>query len=203
MNFSKKSILATAVFGLFAGSAVAADGVINFTGSIVAASCSMSGGAGTAVGGAAGNQNIDVDLGKVSIDSLGGVAGGSIAGGNNISLKLDCGQTGTGLTAVKVKFDPASGSGIDLDNPSLLKVTGTATGVGIGIYNSTGKLLNLSANESIDTPLVATPGKDKDGKDITTYSADLNLRAAYVKAGSTAPKAGTANGTLPFTITYN
>ncbi|WNQ02441.1 type 1 fimbrial protein, partial [Pseudomonas aeruginosa] len=29
----------------------------------------------------------------------------------------------------------------------------TATGVGIGIYGSDGKLLNLSANETIDAPL--------------------------------------------------
>ncbi|ENT9837648.1 TPA: fimbrial protein [Pseudomonas aeruginosa] len=202
MEISKKAVLAAAVFSLVASGAMAADGVINFKGSIVAASCSMTGGTGTSVGGATGNQSIDVDLGKVSLDSLGGAAGGSIVGGNNISLNLDCGQTGTGLTTVKVKFDPASGSGIDTSNASLLKVTGTATGVGIGIYNSDGKLLNLSANESIDAPLVGVPGKDKEGKDITTYSAALNLRAAYVKSGTT-PKAGTANGTLPFTITYN
>jgi type 1 fimbria pilin len=193
-----KGILAAAVAGLLANSALAADGTINFTGDIVAASCNITGGAGTNVGGSKGNQTIDVSLGKVSIDALGSTAGGGIAGSTNINLDLDCGNSGTGLTTVKVKFDPLSGSGIDTNNISLLKVSGGATGVGIGIYDRTGKLLNLSANETIDAPLVKA-GTDPD----FTYSAKLDLRAGYVKSGSKAPTAGTANGTLPFTLTYN
>ncbi|RQP43836.1 type 1 fimbrial protein, partial [Burkholderia ubonensis] len=34
-----------------------------------------------------------------------------------------------------------------------------------------------------------------------TYTANLALRAGYVKNGNTV-EAGTANGTLPFTLTY-
>ncbi|HBN8506514.1 TPA: type 1 fimbrial protein [Pseudomonas aeruginosa] len=198
MSISMKSLLAAAVASLVVGNAMAADGTINFTGEITAASCNITGGAGTNVGGSKGNQTIDVNLGKVSIDALGGTAGGGIAGGTNINLELDCGDTGTGLTTVKVKFDPRSGSGIDTQNVSLLKTTGTATGVGIGIYDTSGNLLNLSANETFDAPLV------KEGTDPKfTYSAKLDLRAGYVKSGSDAPQAGTANGTLPFTLTYN
>ncbi|HHW2506788.1 type 1 fimbrial protein [Pseudomonas aeruginosa] len=198
MSISMKSLLAAAVASLVVGNAMAADGTINFTGEITAASCNITGGAGTSVGGGKGNQTIDVNLGKVSIDALNGTAGGGIAGGTNINLELDCGNTGTGLTTVKVKFDPRSGSGIDTQNVSLLKTTGTATGVGIGIYDTSGNLLNLSANETFDAPL------DKEGTDPNfTYSAKLDLRAGYVKSGSEAPKAGTANGTLPFTLTYN
>lgn len=44
MEISKKAVLAAAVFSLVASGAMAADGVINFKGSIVAASCSMTGG---------------------------------------------------------------------------------------------------------------------------------------------------------------
>ncbi|HCF2381779.1 TPA: type 1 fimbrial protein [Pseudomonas aeruginosa] len=203
MSISMKSILAAAVASLVVGNAMAADGTINFKGEITAAACSITGGAGTTVGGAAGNQTIDVNLGKISIDSLGGTAGGSIAGGTSLNLNLDCGKIGTGLTTVKLKFNPMSGSTIDPNNESLLKTVGTATGVGIGIYGSDGKLLNLSANETIDAPLDSKVQKDGEGNDITVYSAKLNLRAAYVKSGSVAPTAGSANGSLPFTLEYN
>ncbi|EMQ5439020.1 type 1 fimbrial protein [Pseudomonas aeruginosa] len=203
MSISMKSILAAAVASLVVGNAMAADGTINFKDEITAAACSITGGAGTTVGGAAGNQTIDVSLGKISIDSLGGTAGGSIAGGT--SLNLDCGKTGTGLTTVKLKFDPMSGTGIDSHNESLLKLgkDSTATGVGIGIYGSDGKLLNLSANETINAPLNSNIEKDGEGNDITVYSANLNLRAAYVKSGAAAATAGIANGSLPFTLEYN
>ena len=205
MSISMKSILAAAVASLVVGNAMAADGTINFKGEITAAACSITGGAGTTVGGAAGNQTIDVSLGKISIDSLGGTAGGSIAGGTSLNLNLDCGKTGTGLTTVKLKFDPVSGTGIDSHNESLLKLgkDSTATGVGIGIYGSDGKLLNLSANETIDAPLNSRVEKDGEGQDITLYSANLNLRAAYVKSGAAAATAGIANGSLPFTLEYN
>ncbi|WP_129375571.1 fimbrial protein [Pseudomonas aeruginosa] len=205
MSISMKSILAAAVASLVVGNAMAADGTINFKGEITAAACSIAGGAGTTVGGAAGNQTIDVNLGKISIDSLSGTAGGSIAGGTSLNLNLDCGKTGTGLTTVKLKFDPMSGTGIDSHNESLLKLgkDSTATGVGIGIYGSDGKLLNLSANETIDAPLNSRVEKDGEGQDITLYSANLNLRAAYVKSGAAAATAGVANGSLPFTLEYN
>lgn len=197
MTISKKGLLVAALASALANTAMAADGTINFTGDIVAASCNITGGAGTNVGGSKGNHTIDVNLGKVSIDALGGTAGSGIAGGTNINLELDCGNTGTGLTTVAVKFDPRSGSGIDGNNVSLLKTSGTATGVGIGIYDTSGKLLNLSANETFDAPLVKG-GTDPD----FTYTAKLDLRAGYVKSGAAAPTAGTANGTLPFTLTY-
>ena len=109
VSISVKSILAAAA-SLVVGNAMAADGTINFKGEITAAACGITGGAGTTVGGAAGNQTIDVNLGKISIDSLSGTAGGGIAGGTSLNLNLDCGKTGTGLTTVKLKFDPMSGT---------------------------------------------------------------------------------------------
>lgn len=193
-----KGLLAAAVAGLLANNAMAADGTINFDGEIVAASCAMTGGAGTTVGGSKGNHTIDVNLGKVSIDALGGTAGGGIAGGTNININLDCGNTGTGLNNVAVKFDPKSGSGIDTNNVSLLKTTGTATGVGIGIYDTSGKLLNLAANETFDAKLIEGGTAPN-----LTYKAELNLRAGYVQSGADTPSPGTAKGTLPFTLTYN
>lgn len=195
-----KSILAVAVSGFLANSAMAADGTINFTGEIIAASCSATAGSGTTVGGSKGSQTVDVKLGKVSIDSLSGTAGGGIVAGVPINLDLDCGGTAEGLTTVKVQFDPASGSGYDLKKNTLLKTTGTATGVGIGIYDANNKLLNLAANEVIKGTL------DKqtitvEGKETAKYTAKLNMRGAYVANGDTIA-AGTANGTLPFTLMY-
>jgi len=176
--------------------AQAADGTINFTGEIVAASCGITGGNGTSVTGGKGEQTIDVKMGKVSVDALDNTAGGGIAAGTAINLNLDCGATGKGLNTVKVRFDPASGSGVDGTNNKLLKTTGTAKGVGIGIYNTAGTLLNLNANETFDAPLVQGGTAEA-----PTYTANLGLRAGYVKAGA-AVEAGTANGTLPFTLTY-
>lgn len=196
MSLYLRKILVGSVAGILAGSVMAADGVINFTGEIVAASCKTTGGAGTNITGAKGAQIVDVNLGKVSIDTLSSTAGGGVVGGSNIRLELDCGGTAGGLSTVKLKFDPYSGSGVNPKNNSLLKVTGTATGVGIGIYDTTNKLLNLSANETIDAPL-SKSGDDTDVK----YTARLDLRASYVASGE-AIKAGTANGTLPFTLTY-
>ncbi|CAI8982921.1 major type 1 subunit fimbrin (pilin) [Pseudomonas chlororaphis] len=191
-----KSIVSMAIAGAVSTSALAADGTINFTGEIIAASCKIDGGAGTSVGGEKGNQNIDVSLGKISADSLGSTSSGSIVGGKGINLSLDCGNSADKLKTVKLQFDPNSGSGIDSKNLSLLKVTGGAEGVGIGIYDGSNKLLNLAANETIDGAL-STTGTGADAK----TTAKLNLRAGYVKNGAEI-KPGAANGTLPFTLTY-
>ncbi|MDN7934458.1 MULTISPECIES: fimbrial protein [Burkholderia] len=190
-------MMAAAGFAFTAMNAAhAADGTINFTGEIVAASCGIAGGNGTSVTGEKGKQSIDVKLGKVSVDALSGSAAGGIAAGTAINLSLDCGATAKGLTTVKVRFDPASGSGVDGSDNRLLKTTGTAKGVGIGIYNTAGTLLNLNANETFDADLVNTGTPEA-----PVYKADLALRAAYVKAGAEVV-AGQANGTLPFTLTY-
>lgn len=191
-----KFLLLTSALCSLANVAMAADGTINFTGEIIAASCVASSGAGTSVGGGVGNQTVDVNLGKVSMDSIAGAAGGGIAAGKSINLNLDCGNTAAGLTTVRLGFDPMAGSGIDENNNSLLKISGTATGVGIGMYDNNNQLINLSANEDYSAALVATGEGDE-----TQYSANLNMRAAYVANGDTLG-AGTANGTLPFTLTY-
>lgn len=192
-SFALKSLLALAVTAAGANSAMAADGTINFTGEITAASCNLTGGPGTTVGGSAGNQTIGVPLGKVSIDSLGGTAGGGIAASKNINLSLDCGNTATGLSTVKLQFDPRGGSGIDSRNVSLLKTSGVAQGVGIGLYDNNNALLNLSANDVVSAPLT----DDGTGQ----YTAELNLRAGYVANGATIT-VGSANGTLPFSLSY-
>ena len=198
VTFNKNILAIAAAAASFAaaGSAMAADGTINFTGAITTASCSLTGGAGASVSPGTGGQNIAVNLGTVSADSIGNTAGGGVAAGTNINLNLDCGDTGTGLSMVKMKFDPATGSGLDGKNNQLLKVAGDAEGVGIGLYDANNKLLNLAANETFNAPLT-----NAGTEDAPKYTAALNLRAGYVANGATI-KAGVANGTLPFTLTY-
>lgn len=191
-----KFLMLTSAACILANTALAADGTINFTGEITAASCVASAGAGSAVSGGKGQQIVDVNLGKVGMDALGGSAEAGLAAGTSINLNLDCGNTAAGLTTVKFGFDPMSGSGIDPKNNSLLKTTGSASGVGIGMYDENSQLINLSANEVYSAPLTVA-GEGQDAK----YSAALNMRASYVANGD-ALKPGTANGTLPFTLTY-
>lgn len=193
MKTIKLFILSTAACVL-SNNAMAADGTINFTGEITAASCVASAGSGSSVGGTKGQQVVDVSLGKVSMDALSDSSG--LAAGTSINLNLDCGNTAAGLTTVKFGFDPMSGSGVDPKNNSLLKITGTASGVGIGMYDENSELINLSANENYSAPLTVT-GEGAEAK----YSAVLNMRASYVANGDEL-KPGTANGTLPFTLTY-
>ncbi|MBD9680833.1 type 1 fimbrial protein [Pseudomonas sp. PDM18] len=192
MNTFKSLFLTSAILAAMSTQVHAADGTINFTGEIIAASCEISGGAGANVSGAAGNQVVDVNLGKVSMDSLGGAAGAGIAGGTAINLLIDCGNTAAGLNSVELKFDPIAGSGIDARNGKLLRTEGTAVGVGIGIYDTNNQLLNLQATQ----PFVAALVQNGDN-----YTAALNMRAGYVANGDVV-EPGTANGTLPFTLSY-
>ncbi|BAN46162.1 fimbrial protein [Metapseudomonas resinovorans] len=201
MNFSTsiKTLLAASVAALVANSAMAADGTINFTGEITAASCNITGGTGTGVTGDRGSQVIDVQMGTVSIDSLNGTQNGGIAAGRTINLNLDCGATGTGLTHVALRFDAISGSGLDANNNELLRTTGTAEGVGIGLFHINGTRINLAnSGDVFESELVN--GGDEDNP---AYTANLALRAAYVASGAIGNVTpGTANGTLPFTLTY-
>ena len=187
-----KTLLAIAT-GFIANAAVAADGTVNFTGEVIAASCSISAGAGTSVTGAVGDQTIEVKLGKISSNSFKGIAGNGIEAGQTVNLNLDCGTTAADLNAVMMQFDPQAGSGIDGKNPSLLKSTGTAAGVGIGIFNTANRMLNLSSNESIRGAL--------SGDATAGYNTKLSFRAALVPNGYTI-KPGTVAGTVPFTLTY-
>ena len=185
-----KTIMAACAVCALTSTAMAADGTINFTGEIVAASCTVTGGAGTEVNG----TSIDVGLGKVSISSLTTAGAGVAVGGTLINLSLDC--TATGVTKVKFNFDPMSGSGIDARNNSLLKTSGSAVGVGIGLSDESGQLINLSANQAYVANLTSA-GPSKPGE----FTAELRMRASYVANGADL-EAGTATGTLPFSMTY-
>ncbi|MCM7587701.1 fimbrial protein [Enterobacter chuandaensis] len=151
----------------------AADGTINFTGSIIDETCTVD----------SGSQNLNVDLGKVSKTSLDGAAGKKAAS-SSFTLSLSkCPET---VTTAKVKFDGTS----DSSNQQLLALnsdTGVASGVGIEIADSSGNPIALHT---------ASP----DIK-LTGGANSLNFIARYVSTG-TVVTAGNANGTSQFTINY-
>lgn len=118
-----------------------------------------------------------------------------------IAINLDCSNSSTGLTTVKFKFDPTSGgSGIDSHDTRLLKTTGAATGVGIGLYDGSNQLINLSdSSKEYSAALTAAAGGTGGNN---KYTATMNMSASYVGNGQTV-EVGLAGGTLPFTLTYD
>lgn len=170
--------------------AYAKTGDINFTGSLTAVTCSITGGNGGATG-----NNINVKMGTVSIRDLGDGTSGNFGAETGINLDIDC--TGaTGLTAAVMSFAPRSGSGVVSSDTRLLQLAtgaGTATGVGIAIIDGANNIIDLGNAATIKTPLTA--GTDD------AATAKFKMRAAYIKTATT-PTAGTANATMPFTIAY-
>lgn len=162
-------------------------GDINFTGSLTAATCSA-----TAPGSTA--NNINVQMGIVSIADLEDGSTGQASATTQLQLDINC--TGaTSLSNAHMSFDPVSGSGQDTDDPRLLKInTGGATGVGVALMDKTDKILNLGAGERLTTTLTV------DGTGAAT--AKLDLRAAYIKNGQPLA-AGIANASMPFTFIYD
>ncbi|WP_392552575.1 fimbrial protein [Orbus wheelerorum] len=121
MKIKNKGIAVFALTLLFASMANADDGTINFTGEIVAATCTVAGSSGSTV---------DVQLGKINKSAL--PAPGATASATMFTIGLS--GCDNAITKAQVSFDGAS----DSTDSSLLAVTGGASGVGIGIYEADG-----------------------------------------------------------------
>lgn len=188
-----KTIMAACAACALTSTAMAADpdGKIVFTGEIISGSCEVTG--------AGAGNSVPVKLGKVLKSTITDAGTGGKAASVPITMELDCSNSSAGLTTVKFKFDPSSGSGIDTNNNKLLKTTGTATGVGIGLYDGSNQLINLSdSSKEYSAALTAAGGTGGDNK----YTATMSMSASYVGNGATL-EVGAANGTLPFTLTYD
>lgn len=166
-----KTLVAAAV--LLTSGAYAADGTINFTGSVVNGSCQVSSGTD-------GVQT--VDLGNVSASSL--AKSGQVAGGTAFSISLTgCGKA----TKVAIKFD---GDVADANNTILNLTSGqTATNVGVSIYSHSDGTTPITFFSSRDQ---VTTGDDG--------NATFDYIAKYVATGVAG--AGTANSSATFTIMY-
>jgi major type 1 subunit fimbrin (pilin) len=163
-------------------SAFAADGTVNFTGSVTDTACVVD--LGT-------NNTLSVPMGRISKTSFG--AAGSLAGATKFTLKL---KTCPAATSATVKFDGIAAGGDD-KILALTGGTGAATGLGIQISDKGGNVLPL-ATDSASYTLAQGDALDPT-KDV---SNDLNFTARYISTAA-AVTAGTANATATFSINYN
>jgi len=173
----KKNVIGLAVLScLFAaGAANAADGTINFTGSVLATACTVN----------AQTATQSVELG--SVDASGFTSAGKVAGATRFNITLaSCPDT---ITKTSVKFDGTP----DATNSSLLALTSgqTATGLAVAIYEADGTTLipMQTASAAKDIPTDAT-------------STTMTFIAKYMSTAATVG-AGTAAASTSFTIAYN
>ncbi|NCE83782.1 fimbrial protein [Pseudomonas sp. Q1] len=139
----KKTMIAVA---LLAGSTMggmvnAADGTINFVGTITADACTVIPGTG----------NQTVTMGTISQGALPNV--GSVAAPTKFNIVLT--NCPAAVTNASVKFDGP----IDSDNNALLKVTAganAATGVAVGLYEDDAATLVPVGQASLSKPLSST-----------------------------------------------
>lgn len=170
----KNATIIAAIMTASLSSAYAADGQINFTGTITDAACTIVNSM---------SNPLAVNLGTVSSKAFNGA--GSTAAPTKFTITLkDCPAT---VKSAKVKFDGAS----DTNDTSILKLTqvsGAATGVGIQLSDNTNTVVPLYT-ESAAYPL-------------TTGDNNLDFVARY-KATAQTVTSGPANSTSDFTIVYN
>jgi len=171
-NFIVTTLVGSAII-LATITANATSGVINFTGNIQTAACTVS----------AASQNQDVPLGNVAAADF--TSTGATAANGKISVVLSaCPET---VTAASVSF----GGPADQINGNLLALstTSTAKNVGIALFETDSTPLPLST-KSRSLPVTAG------GETTLTYFAKYQSTAPTVTEGS-------ANAAADFTVLYN
>ncbi|WP_347449278.1 fimbrial protein [Pantoea stewartii] len=171
----KLRFMATALAAIsLCGTASAADGTINFTGTIRDTACTVD----------TASANQTVNLGTVAATSFG--SAGSTASASRFTINL----TGcpTAVTTASIRFDGPLASG----NSNLLALSSgqTATNVGVGIYQQDSATLIPVAKASAPVTLSSTG------------TNTLNFVAKYVSTAATVG-AGSANAVATFTVAYN
>jgi major type 1 subunit fimbrin (pilin) len=167
-------VLAILAGSAFTSVAQAADGTVNFTGTITDTACTVS----------TATKNQTVDLGNVSKTAF--AAAGDTAAPTKFSIVLQ--NCPTTVTNASVKFDGP----IDSANSNLLALTagtGIAQGVAVGIYEQDASTLIPIATASASKALSSTAD--------TTF----DFIAKYVATSATVVQ-GPANAATNFTISY-
>nr|WP_281172955.1 fimbrial protein [Trabulsiella guamensis] len=152
----------------------ASDGTIRFNGSIVDSPCVIS----------SNSQNQEVDMGAVKSSTFSTAGDKSTATPFQIRLE-ECDLT-AGKTKVNVVFN---GIGDD-DDTTLLSVdngAGSATGVGIGLFDAKGEAIALNDGASLEA--------------LSEGETVLNYDARYVSTKD-AVTVGSASGQVDFSLTY-
>lgn len=172
-----KKLLTIAVLGfsLSMKLAQADDGTIDFKGSIIGATCTVT----------PASKTQTVTLGKIATTSL--TAVGDTAGASPFSIVLSACQTGA--TSASIQFGGAK----DDINRNILKLSGAspATGVGVAIYEDNNSTIIPIGNNSAAKPVTSGTGS-------TTYY----YVAKYMKTATTVTP-GPANAEAVFTVVYN
>ncbi|ADO08192.1 fimbrial protein [Pantoea agglomerans] len=154
--------------------ASAADGTVNFTGTIRDTACTVD----------TASANQTVNLGTVAATSFG--SSGATASSSRFTINL----TGcpAAVTSANIRFDGPLSSG----NSDLLALSSdqTATNVGVGIYQQDSTTLIPVGRASAPVTLS------------TTGTNALNFIAKYVSTAATVG-AGSANAVATFTVAYN
>lgn len=170
------SIIAAASFTQF--SQAADTGTINFTGTLSAATCTLS-----------NSGVVDMNLNTVPFDAMPEATATSATADASEDFIVSCDET-TGLASAQVKLIPD----LDVTTTKLLKASGTGTGAGIALLKDSGEIIDLAnpANHLLTENFSTASGAG---------TATFKLNAAFVKNGGTeAP--GDVTATLPFEITY-
>lgn len=191
----KKLSLALAVssvlgLGVIGSANAANNGKLIFNGTLTNISCAVAPGAGVSPG---NPGEINVDLGNVSFSDIGLSGASRFETATPIQMLVNCSAGADQYNTVKMRFAARNGSGLDNNDAKLLRTTGAADGVGIGLLNASNSLMDLSGTETIDTDLV------QDGAGGAT--AEINFGAVYVLNG-TATNPGNADGFMPFVLDY-
>ncbi|RMO82032.1 Fimbrial protein [Pseudomonas syringae pv. philadelphi] len=190
----KKMALTLAVLGamgMVSTATAANNGKLVFNGTLTNISCDVGPGSGVSAGTNPGE--INVDLGNVSFSDIGISSESRFETATPIQLLVNCSAGAEQYNTVKMRLVARNGSGLDNNDAKLLRTTGAADGVGIGLLNASNALMDLSAGETIDTALV------KEGTAGAT--AEINFGAVYVLNGTPA-NPGNADGFLPFVMDY-
>ncbi|MGO4813736.1 fimbrial protein [Cupriavidus sp. 2MCAB6] len=173
--------LATAGLMTAAGSAQAADGTINFTGSVIASTCKING----------GTNDLTVALPRVGTNTLS--KAGATAGRTPFVLTLTgCSVAKDAPTKVSVSFEP--GTTVNADTGRLkLQGTDAATNVEIGLLNDQSAPIKVGAASADQNSQVVNI-------DSTSGGAKMSYAAEYTATGVST--AGTANSFVQYTLMY-
>lgn len=174
--FKFRDILAVTIAGGMAFSAIAADGTINFTGTILDSACTVN----------TTSASQTVNLGNVQRTAF--KAAGDVAAPTRFDIVLEnCPST---VSSASVKFD---GQAHDNNRNILALSSGqSAEGVGVALFEADGvtaiPLSTQSAQMTLDT-------NGETNRNVMTFVAKYQATEAAVVAG-------TANSTSDFTIIY-
>lgn len=170
----KKIALISAIMALSATqTAMAADGVINFTGNITDTACVVDVSSATQT----------VDLGSISVGAF-SAGNGATAAAKRFNILLNsCPES---VSSAVVRFD----GNTNTSNASILALNSgaTASNVGVAIYEQDSNTLIPLGTSSASVDL------ESDETNTLTYFAK------YMATGSVGP--GTANSTASFTVVY-